>query len=98
MAMIKKRALFLLVAGLLMGVMAVSAQAEYSDRDLYEPKHSSMSSEQQLDAWELREAMETGALPGQPVISSETVCCRGIEEPATESGATLFRPELDSGA
>jgi len=98
MVMIKKRALLLLAAGVLMGMMAVSAQAEYADRDLYEPTHSSMSSEPQLDAWELREAMETGALPGQPVISSEAVCCRGIEEPAVESGGTLFRPELDSGA
>lgn len=96
--MIKNKALLLLAAGLLMGIMAVSAQADYSGRDQYEPKHSSMSSEPQLDSWELREAMETGALPGQPVISSETVCCRGIEEPATESGGTLFRPEIDSGA
>lgn len=96
--MIKNKAMLLLVAGLLMGIMAVSAFAEAPVMEAYGSTQSSISSEPQLDSWELREAMETGSLPGQPVISSEAVCCRGIQEPATESGATLFRPELDSGA
>jgi hypothetical protein len=82
--------------------MAVAALADYPDRDLYEPAGSSMSNnvgtnESQPDAWDLREAMETGALPGQRVGSSDAVCCRGIDEPTIESGGQLFRPDVDAG-
>ena len=55
------------------------------------------TSDSQPDAWDLREAMETGALPGQRVDSSESVCCGGIEGPTIESGGQLFRPDVDSG-
>jgi hypothetical protein len=102
MEMIKNRAFLVLAVGVLMGAMAVAALAEYPDRDLYGPADSSMSNDvgtnkSQLDAWDLQEAMETGALPGQPVGSSDAVCCRGIDEPTIESGGQLFRPDVDAG-
>ena len=102
MVMIKKRAFLVLAVGVLMGIMSVAALADYSDKDLYEPGNSSMSndigtSESQADAWNLREAMETGALPGQPAGSSDAVCCRGIDEPTIESGGQLCRPDVDAG-
>jgi hypothetical protein len=83
--------------------MAVTALAGDQGTNVYRPAETSMShdvgtSEPQLDAWDLREAMETGALPGQPVGSSDDVCCRGIEGPTIESGGQLFRPDVDSGA
>lgn len=51
------------------------------------------------EEWELREAMETGALPpDRPADSYDAACCSGIEEPTVEGGGQLFRPEIDSGA
>jgi len=103
MAMIRKRAFLLLAVGVLMGIMAVAASADYLEVGQYGPADTSMSndvrsSDSQPDAWDLREAMETGALPGQPVGSSDEVCCGGIEGPTIESGGQLFRPELDGGS
>ena len=97
--MIKKMALLVLAFGVMVGTMAVPALADHEHgMDQYGPSGSSATNEPQLDSWEFREAMETGALPGQPVGSSEAVCCGGIEGPTIESGGQLFRPEIDSGA
>src|SRR5512145_1301417 len=99
MVMIKKVALLVLAFGVMVGTMAVPALADHEHAmDRYGPSGSSATNEPQLDSWEFREAMETGALPGQTVGSSEAVCCRGIEGPTIESGGQLFRPEIDSGA
>ena len=99
MVMIKKMALLVLAFGVMVGTMAVPALADHEHgMDQYGPSGSSATNEPQLDSWEFREAMETGALPGQPVGSSEAVCCGGIEGPTIESGGQLFRPEIDSGA
>ena len=97
--MIKKMALLVLAFGVMVGTMAVPALADHEHgMDQYGPPGSSTTNETELDSWEFREAMETGALPGQPVGSSEAVCCGGIEGPTIESGGQLFRPEIDSGA
>ncbi len=102
-----KSALYALAVAVLMGTMAVAAlagdQGMHQGMHLYGPADSSVSndvgtSESQADAWDLREAMETGALPGQPVGSSDEVCCGGIEGPTIESGGVLFRPGLDGGS
>jgi hypothetical protein len=78
--------------------MAVAAFAGgQHEQGTYGPADRSMSSETQSDAWDLREAMETGALPGQPVGSSDAVCCGEIGEPTIESGGQRFRPDVDSG-
>jgi len=97
-----KKALVILAFGVLMGTMAVAAFAEAPVMDMYDPADSSMSTDigtsgAQTDAWELRESMETGALPDRPGSSPDAVCCRGIEGPTIESGGVLFRPEVDSG-
>jgi hypothetical protein len=98
MVMIKKMALLVLAFGVMVGTMAVGAFAgDYHWMERH-PSDPSLSSEVQLDSWEFREAMETGALPGQTVGSSEAVCCRGIEGPTIEGGGQLFRPDLDVGA
>ncbi len=99
--MIRKRAFLLLAVGVLMGFMAVAASADYVEVGQYGPANTISndvrSSDSQPDAWDLREAMETGALPGQPVGSSDEVCCGGIEGPTIESGGQLFRPDVDTG-
>ena len=98
-----KSALYALAVTVLMGTMAVVALAGDQHRmGTYGPADRSVSSDvgtsgSQADAWDLREAMETGSLPGQSVGSSESVCCGGIEGPTIESGGQLFRPDVDSG-
>jgi hypothetical protein len=100
--MATKRVLFALAVGVLMGAFAGVAIANEQGMETYGPAGSSWStgggtSEPQADAWELREAMETGGLPDRQASSSDAVCCRGIEGPTIESGGQLFRPEVDSG-
>ncbi len=100
--MTSKSALYALAVAVLMGTMAVAALANDQEMNSYGPADSSVSNDvgtsgSQADAWDLREAMETGALPGQPVGSSDAVCCGDIGEPTIESGGQLFRPGVDSG-
>lgn len=103
MAMTGKSALYALAVAVLTGTMAVAALAgDQHGMGTYGPADRSVSSDvrtsdSQQDAWDLREAMETGALPGQPVGSSEAVCCGTIQGPTIESGGQLFRPDVDSG-
>ena len=97
-----KSALYALAVAVLMGTLAVAALAgDQYGTEAYGPANSSISSETQAgadaDAWDLREAMETGALPGEPVGSSDSVCCGEISGPTVESGGQLFRPGVDSG-
>jgi hypothetical protein len=72
MVMIRKRAFLVLAVGVLMGTMAVAALADYPDKDLYEPADTSVSSQPEQGAAQpateqIREAMETGAVPGESV-------------------------------
>jgi hypothetical protein len=102
MGMTGKSALYALAVAVLMGTMAVAALADDQGMHLYGPADSSVSndvgtSEPQADAWDLREAMETGALPDRPVGSFDAVCCRGIDEPTVESGGVEYRPGIDVG-
>ncbi len=97
-----RKLLFALTIGVLMGTFAGAVIAEAKGMDVYGPADPSVSNdigtgETQVDAWDLREAMETGALPGRQGDSSDAVCCRGIDEPTIESGGQLFRPEVDAG-
>ena len=100
--MTRKSALYGLAVAVLMGTMAVVALADDQGMYSYGPADSSVSNDagtsgSQADAWDLREAMETGSLPGQPVGSSDSVCCGGIGGPTIESGGQLFRPGVDTG-
>lgn len=99
MVMKGKSALYALAVAVLIGTMAVAALADDQQVmvETYGPAYSSSSNEPQADTWEFREAMETGALPGQPVGSSDAVCCGEISGPTIESGGQLFRPGVDSG-
>jgi len=103
-----KSALYALAVVVLTGSMAVVSFAEAPVMELYGTSDSLESAEagmseaesgtvdSQADAWELRESMETGALPGQRVDSPDAVCCGGIDEPTIESGGQQFRPGIDA--
>lgn len=103
-----KSALYALAVVVLTGSMAVVSFAEPPGMKSYGPSDSLESAEAEMseaesgtvgtqpDAWDLRESMETGALPGQRVDSSEAVCCGGIDEPTIESGGREFRPGIDA--
>ena len=99
-----KSAFYALAVVVLTGSMAVVALADDHGVNMYDPAESSVStdvgtSEAHADEWELREAMETGALPpDRPVGSYDAACCRGIDEPTIEGGGQFFRPEIDTGA
>jgi len=85
--MIRKRAFLVLAVGVLMGTMAVSGFADYSDRDLYEPGDSSVSTHpeqgmERSDAGEMREPIGTGALPDTSSgISVQHCCSEGSSDP-----------------
>lgn len=105
-----KSALYGLAVVALTGAMAVAALAD--DHDVskygYGPANSSVSSDvgasranakasqPQEDSWNLREAMETGALPGSPVALSERSNLSG-HAPALKGGGISFRPGIDNG-
>ena len=94
-----KSVLYALAVLVLTGSMAVAVMADEQGMDMYGPADSSVSGdvgtgESQVDAWDLREAMETGSLPGQTVGSYDD---SEIHESAIESGGQLFRPEIDVG-
>lgn len=102
MVMIKKRAFLVLAIGVLMGTMAVAALADYSDRDLYEPSGASLSADPersigQVDMGEIREPMETGAVPGRAESSSDLNMDASGAEPTVEIGGQTFRPGIDFG-
>ncbi len=64
-----KSAFYALAVAVLMGTMAVAALADDQRMDSYGPADSSVSSQpeqgvEQPDAGEIREPMETGAVPG----------------------------------
>jgi len=66
--MTRKSALYALAFAVLMGTMAVAALADEQGTNMYGPADSSVSSQpeqgvEQSDAGEIREPMETGALP-----------------------------------
>jgi hypothetical protein len=86
MLMIRKRAFLVLAVAVLMGTMAVAALADHPDRDLYDPSSSSMpsdveTSETQVEAGDIREPMETGAVPDTRGSSSDIDCCSASDDP-----------------
>ncbi len=97
-----KSALYALAVVVLTGFMAAVASADFLGETGYGPAESSLSANEGMnepvaDAWELREAMETGALPDRPDGLSDAECCRGIDGPTIDGGAQSFRPEVDVG-
>ncbi|GAB4233810.1 MAG: hypothetical protein OHK0028_09750 [Deltaproteobacteria bacterium] len=100
---------YLLGAGVIVASLAGVSLANEQGMESYGPSDSVVSSEVGMseagpgtvethaDAWELRESMETGALPDRPESLSDAECCRGIDEPTIGSGGLEFRPEIDAG-
>ena len=104
-----KSALCALAVIVLMGATAVAALAEAPVRQAYGPADSSVwndsgssqanaqSSQPQEDSFAFREAMETGALPGQPVALSEDHSNPSGDAPTVEAGEIPFRTDIDVG-
>lgn len=80
--MIRKSALYVLAVLVLMGTMAVTALADSTY--LIEPDVG--ATVVRSDAWELREPVETGAVPDLPGSSSDQVCCSDSGDPTFRIG------------
>ena len=90
MRMTRKTALYALAVVVLMGSMAVAALADNYGMNMSEPAESSVPAQpeqsvEQSDEGEIREPMETGAVPDLPGGSSDLNCC-------SDSGDPTFRP------
>ena len=100
--MIRKRSFLVLAVGVLMGTMAVAAFAEAPVMQAYEPADTSILSQPELSvgqtfAGEIREPVETGAIPDRPEGSSEVRSNLPGDEATAESGGQMFRPGVDLG-
>jgi hypothetical protein len=102
MGMTRKSALYALAVVVLMGSMAVAALADDHGMNLYGPPGSSLSADPesgvgQWNSVELREPVETGAIPDRSMSSSDITCCTDSGEPTVEAGGFSYRPSIDSG-
>jgi hypothetical protein len=81
-----KTVLYALAVAVLMGTMAVAALADDQEMNSYGPADSSISSQpeqgvEEPNTGEIREPMETGAVPDLPVSSSDLNCCTNSTDP-----------------
>jgi hypothetical protein len=102
MGMTSKSALYALAVVVLTGSMAVAALADDQWMNEYGPAGSSVSAQpeqgvEQPEAGEIREPMETGAVPARPESSSDLNCCKDSGESTVEIGGQTFRPDIDLG-
>ena len=100
--MTRKSALYALAAVVLMGSMAVVALADDHGMNMYGPPDASLSADPerslgQLDAGEIREPVETGAVPDRSISSSEFGSGTVGDEPTVEIGGQSYRPSIDLG-
>lgn len=99
--MTRKTALYVLAVVVLTGTMAVGALADDYGMNAYEPADSSVSSQlqevEQPAAGEIREPVETGAVPDRPESSSDLNCCTDSGESTVEIGGRMFRSGIDLG-
>jgi len=84
--MTRNSALYALAVAVLMGTMAVAALADDQGMNSYGPADYSVSSQpeqgvEQPDAGEIREPIETGAVPDQSLGSSDPNCCSDSNDP-----------------
>ncbi len=98
-----KIALFALAVVVLMGAMGGVALADHQEANgMYGPADSSVSAQaeqgmEQSDAGEIREPMETGAVP-DPMESSSGIHFNAAgDAPTVEFGGQSYRPEIDFG-
>ncbi len=102
-----KSVLYALAVVVLTGTMGVAALADDRGMDAYGPADSSVSARpeqgvdqqgvEQPNAGEIREPMETGAVPHRSWSSSELFKRRTGEAPTVEYGGLTFRPSIDLG-
>jgi len=102
MGMTRKSVLYALAVVVLMGSMAVAVLADDHGMNMYGPADSSVSAQpeqgvEQPNAGEIREPMETGAVPGRSESSSDLHSNAVGDEPTVEIGGRLFRPGIDDG-
>lgn len=102
MVMTRKSALYALAVVVLMGGMASIALAEYDwSAGAVKPDLSVSATPEQgmdhSDSGEIREPMETGAVPERAGGSSDLNSNASGNEPAVEYGGQTFRPGIDSG-
>jgi hypothetical protein len=100
--MTKNSVLYALAVIVLTGGMAgVALAGDYGMSGAGEPDVSYLSdSEKALGPWsagEIREPMETGAVPDRSVSSSDLNCCTDSGGPTVESGGLQFRTDIDLG-
>jgi len=109
--MARNKVLFSLAVVVLTGSMAVAALADDQGMNVYGPAESSVSVQpeqevEQPNAGEIREPMETGAVPDRSLSSSDPRSNRYVspsdlenpigDEPTVEFGGRSFR-EIDLG-
>ena len=98
-----KSALYALAVVVLTGSMAVVAMADDRGMDMYGAPDASFSADPErslgwLDAVEIREPAETGAVPDRPEGSSDLDSSAVGDEPTVEFGGQTFRPSIDLGS
>jgi hypothetical protein len=104
MGMTSKSALYALAVVVLMGSMAVAALADDHGMNMYGPAESSVSAQpeqgvEQLEAGgEIREPVETGAVPDRSIRSSELGSGAVGDVPTAEYGGQTFRLGIDDGS
>ena len=97
-----KSVLYALAVIVLTGGMAAAAFAEAPVMQAYEPADTSILSQPELSvgqtfAGEIREPVETGAIPDRPEDSYDVRSNLPGDEATSESGGQMFRPGVDLG-
>ena len=100
--MTRKTVLYALVVAVLTGSMAVAALADDHGMNMYGPADSSASTQleqgvEQPVAGEIREPVETGAIPDRPESSSDLHSDAAGDSATVEYGGRSFRPGIDDG-
>ena len=105
MGMTSKSALYALAVVVLTGSMAVAALADDHGMNMYRPPDASLSADPersvgQLDTVviaEIREPVDTGAVPDRSLSSYDLHSNATGDEPTVEFGGVSFRPGIDLG-
>ena len=100
--MTNKSVLYALAVIVLTGGMAVAAFAEAPVMEAYDPGYTAVLSQPELGvgqpfAGEIREPVETGAIPDGSGSSSDLNCTDNCGVPTAESGGQMFRLGIDLG-
>jgi hypothetical protein len=102
-----RKVLMLLAVGVLMSGLSGVAVADDQGMLTYEAADYSRSADpswpaaqtdtSQTDPSQIREPVDTGAVPMVPESMSDQSCCGSQSFPVEEIGSRVFRPGLDDG-